>query len=115
METELDPAIDFPSDLHEDELFAPPARMIALAEEQPVWRLRYADGTVGWLVFDRPRARAVLNDPRFSVLPAGFAIDDGGFGAATQAIENPGDLLRLNPPQHTRVRKALTAYFTVRA
>jgi cytochrome P450 len=107
--------IEFPSELLDEELFTPPAHMLSLASEQPVWRLRYADGTVGWLVFDRARARTVLNDLRFSVLPAGFAIDDGGFGAATQAIENPGDLLRLNPPQHTRVRKALTAYFTVRA
>lgn len=111
----METAIEFPSELREDELFVPPAHMLALAGERPVWRLRYADGAVGWLVFDRPRARIVLNDPRFSVLPAGFAIGDGGFGAATQAIENPGDLLRLDPPQHTRVRKALTAYFTVRA
>jgi cytochrome P450 len=115
VEVEQGAAIEFPSELREEELFAPPANMVSLAEVQPVWRLRYADGTDGWLVFDRPRARTVLNDLRFSVLPAGFAIDDGGFGAATQAIENPGDLLRLNPPQHTRVRKALTAYFTVRA
>ena len=107
--------IEFPAELRAEELFVPPADMVLLAEEQPVWRLGYADGTVGWLVFDRTRARTVLNDPRFSVLPAGFAIDDGGFGAAAQALENPGDLLRLDPPQHTRVRKALTAYFTVRA
>src|SRR5581483_2575498 len=106
---------DFPTALADDELFDPSRDMLALSEQQPVWRLNYAAGTVGWLVFDFPRARTVLNDPRFSVLPAGFPADDGGFGKATEALRNPGDLLRLDPPQHTRVRKALTAFFTVSA
>jgi cytochrome P450 len=112
---EHDPVLDYPSVLHEGELFNPSIDLLALSQERPVWRLNYADGTVGWLVFDFPRGRVVLNDPRFSVLPAGFAADDGGFGKATEALHNPGDLLRLDPPQHTRVRKALTAFFTVHA
>jgi cytochrome P450 len=112
---EHDAAIDYPRILNEDELFRPSAEMMALSRERPVWRLNYSDGTVGWLVFDYARARVVLNDPRFSVLPAGFAADDGGFGKATEELQNPGDLLRLDPPQHTRVRKALTAFFTVHA
>src|ERR1043166_1729795 len=84
-----DAAIDFPSVLKAEELFSAPADMLALSAEQPVWRLNYSDGTVGWLVFDLPRARTVLNDPRFSVLPAGFAADDGGFGKVTQELHNP--------------------------
>jgi cytochrome P450 len=112
---EHDAAIDFPSTFKDEELFEPSSEMLARGQQEPVWRLNYSDGTVGWLVFDFPRARVVLNDPRFSVLPAGFAADDGGFGKATEALRNPGDLLRLDPPQHTRVRKALTAFFTVSA
>jgi cytochrome P450 len=112
---EHDAPVDYPSSLTHEELFQPSSDMLGLSRQQPVWRLNYADGTVGWLVFDFPRGRVVLNDPRFSVLPAGFAADDGGFGKATEELRNPGDLLRLDPPQHTRVRKALTAFFTVHA
>lgn len=108
--------VDFPAFLKEDELFTgPPAEMAQLSQEKPVWPLRHTDGTIGWLVFDLDRARTVLTDPRFSVLPAGFAVGDGGFGELAEELENPGDLLRLDPPKHTRVRKALTAFFTVRA
>jgi cytochrome P450 len=107
--------LEFPSELREEELFDPPSDLMRLREERPVWRLRYADGRVGWLVFDLDRARTVLNDPRFSVAKSAFAADDGGFLAVAQQIRNPGDLLRLDPPQHTRIRKALTAYFTVKA
>lgn len=111
-----DAPIDFPCVLKEEELFSgPPAAMLELSQEKPVWPLRHKNDTVGWLVFDLPRVHTVLNDPRFSVLPAGFAVGDGGFGEAAEELKNPGDLLRLDPPEHTRVRKALTAFFTVRA
>lgn len=116
MAVEHETPVDFPRVLKEEELFSgPPADMLALSREKPVWPLRHTDGSVGWLVFDLPRAHTVLNDPRFSMLPAGFAIGDGGFGEAAEELENPGDLLRLDPPKHTRVRKTLTAFFTVRA
>jgi cytochrome P450 len=116
MAVQHDAPVDFPRVLKEEELFAgPPADMLALSREKPVWPLRHTDGSFGWLVFDLPRAHTVLNDPRFSMLPAGFAIGDGGFGEAAEELENPGDLLRLDPPRHTSVRKTLTAFFTVRA
>ncbi len=111
-----DAPVEFPSVLKEEELFTgPPATMLELSREKPVWPLLHKDGPVGWLVFDLARVHTVLNDPRFSVLPAGFAVGDGGFGEAAEELKNPGDLLRLDPPEHTRVRKALTAFFTVRA
>ena len=108
--------VDFPCVLKEEELFTgPPADLVALSREKPVWPMRHKNGEIGWLVFDLERARAVLTDPRFSVLPAGFAVGDGGFGELAEELQNPGDLLRLDPPMHTRVRKTLTAFFTVRA
>ena len=113
---EPDGLVEFPSVLRDEELFAgPPADMLALSQDKPVWPLRHHDGTIGWLVFDLPRVHTVLNDPRFSVHPAGFAVGDAGAGELLEELKNPGDLLRLDPPEHTRIRKALTSFFTVRA
>jgi len=109
----IDAVLEYPSLLKE--LFDPPAEFLALAGEAPMCRLRYADGRLGWILFDYDRARTVLNDPRFSVHPGGAAGDDGGFIATVEQFANPGDLLRLDPPAHTRIRKGLTAFFTVQA
>jgi cytochrome P450 len=111
----VDVTIEIPSVLKEEELFGPPAEMVALREERPVWCLRYHDGRLGWLVFDQARARVVLHDPRFSINPGTFAIDDGGYEAVVAQFANPGDFARHDPPEHTRLRKTLTFYFTVRA
>jgi hypothetical protein len=45
--------------------FDPPAELTALSD-QPVRRMRYADGHIGWLVTGHAAARAILADPRFS-------------------------------------------------
>jgi len=41
-------------------------------------------------------------------------VDDGGVQAALSGPESVGDLLRVDAPQHTRLRQLLTPYFTVR-
>jgi cytochrome P450 len=56
----------------------PPSRLSALREQQPICRLAYQDGHLGWLVTSHALTRAVLADPRFSRrrelqhLPKGF-------------------------------------------
>jgi cytochrome P450 len=80
----------------------------------PIVRHRYPDGHLGWLVTDFKLGRAILSDPRFSQRPLRYAIDDGGFQAALSGPESAGDLLRIDPPDHTRVRRLQTGYFTVR-
>jgi len=95
-------------------LFDPAPELVALREQRPLCRLRFPDGQLGWLVTSHALAREILADPRFSILPPRFAVDDGGFSAAVARVSNPGDLLRLDPPEHTRVRRSLTAFFTVK-
>jgi cytochrome P450 len=77
-------------------------------------RLRYPDEHLGWLVTDFGLGRKILRDPRFSQRPLRFAIDDGGFQGALSGPESAGDLLRIDPPQHTRVRRLQARYFTVK-
>lgn len=136
--------------------FDPPSELAQLRDSQPLTRLRYPDGHIGWLVTSHELARAVLGDPRFSVYPGGFATDhpqrqaallldaiddDTNFpeaaralveryqrdGRLTDAFRNPEVLRALHehplsklpffssdPPQHTRLRRILSGYFSVR-
>lgn len=88
----------------------------AIGLEQPLQRHRFPDGHLGWLVTGYAAGRAILGDPRFSQRPlrAVGGIDDGGFQAALSGPESAGDLLRIDPPDHTRLRRLQTGYLTIR-
>ncbi len=77
-------------------------------------RHTYPDGHLGWFVLDYKLSKKLLADPRFSGHPLRSLTDDGGFQEAMSGPECAGDLARLDPPRHTRVRKAQTGYFTVK-
>lgn len=82
--------------------------------------LRYADGHEGWLVTRHEMARAVLEDPRFSMQPHRFPVGPPeGYTpnvdhAAARSM-GEGSLLSLDPPQHARVRRSVTSRFSVRS
>jgi cytochrome P450 len=83
--------------------------------EQPLRRHQFSDGHVGWFTSKHSSCRAIMGDARFSVHPLRpLGGDDGGFQDALSGPESAGDLLRVDPPQHTRVRRLMTRYFTVR-
>lgn len=137
-------------------LFDPPAELGQIREQQPVSRLRYPDGHVGWLVTSHALARSVLGDTRFSMHPMRLPVPVGepdkqqnaGMIAALRneprfshvfrryeregrapydALDDPELLQELrssppsyffligtDPPMHTRLRRMLAGYFTVR-
>src|SRR5688500_1935631 len=79
---------------------------------QPPSRVTLHDGTRVWLVTDHDTARAVLRDNRFSadVTRPGYPILSPGRAALT---ERP-TFLRMDPPEHTRLRRLVLPYFTTR-
>jgi cytochrome P450 len=87
--------------------FDPPA---ALAAAPPISRLRYPDGSLGWLVTDYEAARFVLSDPRFS---SRLDLTRSPIREVTPTTV-PGAFLFMDPPDHTRYRKLLTGQFTLR-
>ncbi|WP_030905450.1 cytochrome P450 [Streptosporangium amethystogenes] len=95
--------------------FTPPERLAALREERPVTRMTYPDGRVGWLATSYPAVRAILADPRFSSrrellnVPVPFPLMQ-----EMRRPADPGMFIRMDPPDHTRYRRLLTAQFTVR-
>ncbi|KIZ14596.1 cytochrome P450 [Streptomyces natalensis ATCC 27448] len=93
--------------------FDPPAELAQLREEQPLRRMQYPDGHLGWLATGHSVVRSILADSRFSSryelmhLPL-----PGGPGELPPAP--PGDMSGLDAPEHTRYRRLLMGKFTVR-
>lgn len=88
--------------------------------------LKYADGHVGLLTTNWEFARAILEDERFSLKNWRFPLDRQVGAAHSQVDDDPvdalgeeavrfADLLNLDSPQHSRVRKAITGRLSVRS
>ncbi|MFH8294685.1 cytochrome P450 [Streptomyces sp. NPDC018059] len=103
-----------PTTRREDCPFDPPEELARLRAEQPLARLHFPDGHLGWLATSHSAVRSVLADPRFSSryelmhLPYESEFS-GQLGPAPV-----GDLTGLDAPEHTRYRRLLTGKFTVR-
>jgi cytochrome P450 len=103
-------------------LFDPPPPLGGLREQRPVCRLRYSDGSLGWLVTSYALARAVLTDSRFSMsmtephlrdVVGAPAVREARHGALADAMSS-GAFLFMDPPEHTKFRKLLASHFAVR-
>ncbi|MGH8933913.1 MAG: cytochrome P450 [Egibacteraceae bacterium] len=96
--------------------FDPPTRLGELREQQPISRMRFADGHVGWLVTSYTMARQLLADQRFSAQPEGRrpVVARPGPDGPGGPPRLPGMFVMMDPPEHTRFRRLLTGQFTVR-
>jgi cytochrome P450 len=95
--------------------FDPPPDYRRLREEEPVSRLAFPDGKVGWLLTRHQDVRALLADDRFSSDRRRVSSPVRRFPIRpdTPAVR-AGSLIGMDPPEHTRYRRMLTRYFTVR-
>jgi cytochrome P450 len=93
----------------------PPAEYRHLREQEPVSRLAFPDGKVGWLLTRHQDVRALLADDRFSSDRRRVSSPVRRFPIRpdTPAVR-AGSLIGMDPPEHTRYRRMLTGYFTVR-
>ncbi|HXV93710.1 MAG TPA: cytochrome P450 [Pseudonocardia sp.] len=94
------------------------AAYAALAAAGPVHPITMPDGTRAWLVTGHDEVRAVLSDPRLvkaAPPPGGHRVHGGGstLPPDVDAAMNT-DLLHLDPPDHTRLRRLVSAAFTRR-
>ena len=75
-----------------------------------------ADGHSAWLVVRYEEARAALNEPRLSKdMHAALAT---GSGVVAEGLPGPDfarHVLTVDPPDHTRLRRLLSAAFSTRA
>jgi cytochrome P450 len=95
------------------EPFDPPPDYAKLREGQPFARVRLWDGTYPYLLTKYADIRAVLSNPKFSCEPnrEGFPHVFEGRMVADKADRS---FLRLDNPEHDRLRRMVTREFTVR-
>src|ERR1700743_1081006 len=94
--------------------FSPSAELAAFARDRPVERITLWDGSPAWLVTRYADVRAVLRDSRFSSAAhhPGFPWINDGLKA--QCTAGPTPFVRLDAPEHARVRNLLSEHFTPR-
>ncbi|MEV7171541.1 cytochrome P450 [Streptomyces sp. NPDC093224] len=94
--------------------FDPAPELGVLRTDHPVARMEFPDGHVGWLVTGYPQVRRLLADPRMS--SRGDALRSPiPLPMATDRTEPaPGMFTAMDPPEHTRYRRAVAAWFSAR-
>jgi cytochrome P450 len=81
--------------------------------------LHFRGGEIGWLVTGYREARAVLNDSRFSLRPWPPLLteDPGKHAAYVEMMDRTGllagEMLAMDPPEHTRLRRVLAPKFSI--
>ncbi|MEU5211095.1 cytochrome P450 [Streptomyces sp. NPDC020742] len=88
----------------------PYATYAALREAGPVHRITGADGSPAWLVTRYDDVRSALADPRLSLDRRNAA--PGGYRGFALPPALDANLLNMDPPDHTRVRRLVTKAFT---
>lgn len=99
--------------------FDPPRQITRLRGARPVSPMVFPDGHEGWIVTGYDAVRQVMADTRFSsrqdigVLHVPYEVP--GMPAITEpSPQVPGMFIAMDPPDHTRLRRRLTAAFTVK-
>ncbi|MET7933083.1 cytochrome P450 [Streptomyces sp. NPDC005322] len=94
--------------------FDPPSAYGELREERRASRLAFPDGKVGWLLTRYEDVQDLLADERFTA-------DRRRTSSPVSAVPIPeddrrrlGSFIGMDPPEHTRYRRLLTRWFTVR-
>ncbi|MFI9785004.1 cytochrome P450 [Kitasatospora sp. NPDC051984] len=93
--------------------FAPPPAYQQARHDEPISRVTLYDGNTALLITRHEDVRAILADNRFSSDPAnpGFPFLTEG---ARQLLNVKPTFIRLDDPEHGRLRRMLTGDFTVR-
>ncbi|MER5351037.1 cytochrome P450 [Kitasatospora sp. NPDC002551] len=94
--------------------FDPPAGLAEVRERDPLARMTYPDGHVGWLATGYAVVRTILADPRFS---SRYELMHYPFPGGPEGPIPPapvGDMTGMDAPEHTRFRRLLAGRFTVR-
>ncbi|MEJ3653063.1 cytochrome P450 [Actinomycetes bacterium KLBMP 9759] len=88
----------------------PPAWFVDLHEREPVGRVRLPSGDTAFLVSRHGDGLRVYTDPVFSRAAAHVP----GAPRYAEAVVSDGSLLSFDPPEHTRLRRAVSGVFTAR-
>jgi cytochrome P450 len=90
----------------------PPALAELRRHGQPLTRVRLWDGSTTWLVTRHAQIREILHSPAFSSDTSRPGFPKATPAAAALAGDKTRWLVRLDPPEHTRLRRMLAKEFT---
>ncbi|MFY0567590.1 cytochrome P450 [Archangium lansingense] len=85
-------------------------RYAELRREEPISRVRMPFGGEAWLLTGYAEIKQFLADPRFSSLEA----TEPDTARVTPLPLRPGNLLTMDPPEHTRIRRVVVKAFSMR-
>ncbi|MFF2144476.1 cytochrome P450 [Kitasatospora sp. NPDC058190] len=93
--------------------FAPPPAYRQAQQEEPISRISLWDGSTSWLVTRHEDIKAVLADSRFSAdaTRPGFPSISAG---ARQLSSGQPTFIRMDDPEHSRLRRMLTGEFMIK-
>ncbi|MEU6172630.1 cytochrome P450 [Streptantibioticus parmotrematis] len=93
--------------------FAPPPAYERAREEEPVSQVTLFDGTPCWMITRHADVKAVLRDQRFSadIRHPGFPFINASRRALVAGQQT---FIRLDDPEHARLRRMLTADFMIK-
>ncbi|MEV0569491.1 cytochrome P450 [Dactylosporangium sp. NPDC050588] len=94
--------------------FDPPEPLRELRQHCPVSHMTFPDGHVGRLVTSHAAARSVLADSRFSSRQELLRSPIPLPMPEPRVPADPGNFIRLDPPEQTRYRRLLMSQFTAR-
>ncbi|MGW8379189.1 cytochrome P450 [Streptomyces sp. ODS28] len=95
--------------------FDPPAGLDRLRTEEPLSKVSLPDGSWAWLATRYADVRAILGDQRFSsdTTRTGYPLS-GMTGGARAGSAPVRGFIRMDPPEHTRLRRMVTRDFMVK-
>ncbi|WP_215451610.1 cytochrome P450 [Streptomyces sp. ATCC 21386] len=94
--------------------FDPAADLADLRKDHPVARMVFPDGHVGWLVTGYDQVRRLLADRRMSSRGDALRSPIPLPMAADRTEVAPGMFTAMDPPEHTRYRRKVAAWFSAR-
>ncbi|NEC37379.1 cytochrome P450 family protein [Streptomyces rubrogriseus] len=107
------PNLPPPTEIDPQELFQDPYAVYGrLREERPVHRIIGTDGLPAWLVTRFDDVRQAIADPRLSLDKRNAT--PGGYRGMALPPALDANLLNMDPPDHTRIRRLVAKAFTPR-
>jgi cytochrome P450 len=94
--------------------FAPPPRVLALAAEKPLTRVRIWDGSTHWLITGYEAARTLFGDPRVSVDDRREGFPHWNEGMRATVDTRPRSVFTADGAEHIRFRRMLSRPLTSR-
>lgn len=90
----------------------PPLEYDRLREEQPITRVRFPNGSAGWLVTRFEEGSQVFSDPRMSARRPRHDTPEGEVSEADQEAPFNPTFVMMDEPDHSRYRRLLSGRFT---